>query len=57
MKSFASASTNILDITSFDENFDPLSMNNSFEAETIEPGQTFENNINKIKANHFKSIT
>ena len=32
-------------------------MKNSFEAEKIEPKQTFEKTINGIKANHLKSIT
>ena len=46
---------NISAITSFDNNFYPLSMNNSFEAEKFEPEVTFENTINDIKANHFKN--
>ena len=43
--------------TSFENNFDQLSMNNSFEAETFEPEPTFDNTINDIKDNCLKSIT
>ena len=43
--------------TSFDKNFDQLSMNNSFETEKFEPKQIFENTINEIKDNHLKIIT
>ena len=43
--------------TSFDKNFDPLSMNNIFEEAKFEPEPTFENTINNIKDNHLKSIT
>ena len=57
MKSIASASMNISTITSFGDNFDPLSMNNSFKAETFEPEPTFGKTINKIKANGLKNIT
>ena len=57
LKIIAYASTNISAITSFDENFDLISMKNSFEAANFEPEQTFENTINEIKANHLKSIT
>ena len=42
--------------TSFDKNFDLLSVNNIFEAAKFEPEQTFENTINKIKDNHLKRI-
>ena len=56
LKIIAYASTNISAITSFDENFDLISMKNSFEAANFEPEQTFENTINEIKANHLKSI-
>ena len=31
-------------------------MNNSFEAEKLEPDPTFETTINKIKENHLKII-
>ena len=53
----ASVATNISAITSVDENFDPLSMNNSFEAENFEFEPTFENTIDNIKANILKSMT
>ena len=43
--------------TSFYNNFDQLSMNNSFKASKVEPEPTFENTINEIKDNHMKSIT
>ena len=42
--------------TSFDKNFDQLSMNSSFEAVKFEPGTTFENNINEIRDIYLKSI-
>ena len=47
---------NISFIPLFDDNIEPLSMNNIFEAETFELEPTFENNINEIKANHLKII-
>ena len=56
LKSIASAAMNLSDIASFKDNFDPLSMNNSFEAEKLEPEPKFENNIYKIKDHHLKSI-
>ena len=40
--------------TSFDKNFDPLSMNSKIEVEKFEPGPTFETTINKSKDNHLK---
>ena len=57
LKSIASAATNPSAIKYFDENFDPLCINNSFESEKIEPEPRFENTFNEIKANSFKSIT
>ena len=48
---------NISYITSFDDNFKQLSMNNIIEAEKFEPEPTFENTINEIKFNHLKVIT
>ena len=57
LESIASAATNPSDITSFGDNYDPLCINNIFEAAKFEPEPTFENTINEIKANHFKSIT
>ena len=39
------------------KNYDPLCINNSFEAATFEPEPTFEKTINDIKANHLKIIT
>ena len=57
MKSIESAATNPSDITYFDENFDPLCINNSFEAVKLEPETTFENTINEIKDKKLKSIT
>ena len=47
---------NISYITSFDGDFDPLSMKNIFEAEKLETEPTFENTINEIKYNHLGSI-
>ena len=41
LKSIASAATNPSAITSFDENLDPLCINNSFEAAKFEPEPTF----------------
>ena len=57
LKSIAYDTTNLSGITSFDKNFDPISMNNSFEAEKFEPEPTFEKTLNEIKADHLKSIT
>ena len=57
LKIISSAATNPSDITFFDENFDPLCMNNRFEAENFEPEPTFEKITNQIKDNHLKSIT
>ena len=57
LKIIASAAKNPSAITSFDENFYLVCINNSFEAEKIEPEPTFENTINDIKAGLFKSIT
>ena len=42
--------------TSFDNIFDQLSTNNSFEAEKFEPDPTFERTMNEIKNNHLKII-
>ena len=42
--------------TSFDDNFDPLSMNSRIELAKFEPGPTFEKTIHDIKDNHLKSI-
>ena len=42
--------------TSFDEDFDLLSMNSIIEVAKFESGPTFEKTINKIKNNHLKSI-
>ena len=41
LKSIASAVMNISAITFFDDNLEPLSMNNSSEAEKLGPGTTF----------------
>ena len=41
----------------FDNNFDPLSMNNITEAEKLEPELKFEKTINDIKDNHLENIT
>ena len=57
MKSITSTAMNLSAITSFDDNFDPICTNNSFEAEKFEPEPTLEKNINEIKANDLKSIT
>ena len=46
LKSIASAATNPSAITSFDENSDPLCINNSFEAVNFEPEPIFEKTIN-----------
>ena len=56
LKIIAFSAINLSDITSFDKKIDPLSMNNIFEAEKIEPEPTFENIINKIKGNHLKIL-
>ena len=56
LKSLAAAAINLSAIKSLDKNFDQLCMNKSFKAEKFEPGPTFENTINDIKANHLKSI-
>ena len=42
--------------TSFDNNFDPLNMNNRVEEAKFEHGPTFENTINDIKDNNLKII-
>ena len=42
--------------TSFDENLYPLSMNSIIKLAKLEPGPTFEKNINEIKDNHLKII-
>ena len=57
MKSIASAAKNISVITSFDENFEQLSMNIIMKIAKFEPEPTFENTINEIRANHLKNIT
>ena len=57
MKSITHTDKNTSAITSFDENFDLLCINSSFEVEKLELEPTFENAINDIKANHLKSIT
>ena len=41
MKSITYAATNPSDITSFDDNFDPLCIKNSFEAAKFEPEPKF----------------
>ena len=56
LKSIASASTDPPANTSFDNNFDLIRINDSFEAAKFEPEPTFEKTINEIKANHLKSI-
>ena len=43
--------------TSFDKNFDLLSMNRRIELSKFEPEPTFEQTIDNIKNNHLKSIT
>ena len=48
---------NVPDITSFEENFQQLSMNSRIEVAKFEPEPTFENTINEIKANDLKGIT
>ena len=53
LKIIPSSAINISSITSFDENFDLLSTNNSFESEHFEPETTFEKTIHDIKASHF----
>ena len=42
--------------TSFDKDFDQLSMNNSFEAAKFEPEPTFEKTISEIKDNNLEII-
>ena len=57
MTSIASTAVNLPAITSFDENFEQLSMNRRIELAKFEPEPIFRNTINEIKANHLKSIT
>ena len=57
LKIIPSATTNPSDITSIEDYFDQLCINNKFESEKFEQEPTFEKNINDIKANHLKSIT
>ena len=47
---------NLSAITSFDENFDQLSMNSINEVTKFKPGQKFENNNNDIKDNYLECI-
>ena len=56
LKSIASDATDPSAKTYFEDNFDPLCINNSFESEKFEPEPTFENTINEIKDNNLKSI-
>ena len=42
--------------SSFEDNFDPLIMNNRIEAAKFEPEPTLEKTINMVKYNHLKSI-
>ena len=42
--------------TSFEKDFDHLSMDNRSEAAKFEPDTEFENTRNEIKDNHLKSI-
>ena len=44
-------------LASFDKNFYQLSMNSIIDAAKFESEPRFENNLNKIKDNHLKSIT
>ena len=44
-------------ITSFDNNFDQISINSSSEAAKFAPDPTFEKTINDIKDNHLKIFT
>ena len=53
----ASAAINPSAIISFDGNFDPLCIDNSFKAAKFGTEPTFENTINDIESNHLKSIT
>ena len=57
LKIINSTAVNSSAITSFDENFYSICINNSFKAEHFEPEPTLEKTINEIKANHLKSIT
>ena len=57
LKNITCAAMNISSITSFDDNFEQLSMNSRIEVAKFEPEPTFEKTINEIKANHLKSIT
>ena len=43
--------------SSFDENFEQISTNRIIEVAKLKPEPTFQNTINEIKDNHFKSIT
>ena len=42
--------------TSFDDNFDPLSINIRIEAAKFKPGPTFKSTSNEIKDDHLKII-
>ena len=57
LESITSSATNPSAITSFDDNSDPLCINNIFEAAEFEPEPTFEKITNDTKSNHLKSIT
>ena len=56
MKIIAFSTMNILAITSFDENFDQLSMIIIIEVAKFELEPTSENTINEIKDDHLKII-
>ena len=56
-KIIASADMNLSAITSFEDNTDPVFINNSFEAEKFETEPTFENTLNNIIADNLKNIT
>ena len=56
LKDIASAAMNLSDITLFEDNLEPFSINNNFEAATFKPEPTFEKTVNDIKSNHLKII-
>ena len=57
LKSIASAIMNPPAITSYEESFYLMFMNNSFKAEIFKTEPIFENTLNEIKSDHLKNIT
>ena len=57
LKIIASADMSLSAINLFDNNLEPFSTNNGFEAATFEPKPTIEKTINGIKCNLLEIIT